>query len=193
MKKSGNVKQQYKREYSSFQAMRQRCNNPNNPAYHNYGGRGIKVCPEWDNFTKFYADMGDRPPGYELDRIDTNGDYCPENCRWVDRITQARNKRSNKLITCNGKTMLLCEWAEYLGENMDTLHARMKRGRAIDGSDIIKYNKNTKYYVQKKEGKRATTWELKTSRKYGFKYLGCFKSEKEAHQFAKTYFKENEK
>lgn len=85
--------------YSTWLSMKDRCRNPNNRAYKNYGGRGIKVCDRWtdwaDGFKNFVEDMGDRPKGYSLDRIDVNGDYCPENCRWSDRVTQNLNRRDN--------------------------------------------------------------------------------------------------
>lgn len=74
--------------------MRQRCNRPNHPAYKNYGGRGISVCPEWSSFQTFLEDVGERPgPEFSLDRIDNDGDYEPGNVRWATRSTQALNRR----------------------------------------------------------------------------------------------------
>lgn len=79
--------------YGSWLAMKKRCNDPNHRWYRRYGGRGIKVAPEWNSdFTAFYVAMGDRPPGHTLDRINNAGDYCPTNCRWADARTQRRNR-----------------------------------------------------------------------------------------------------
>lgn len=81
------------RTYKSFIAMKTRCNNPNTPYYENYGGRGIKICKRWDKFENFLADMGERPEGESLDRINNNGNYTPSNCRWADKSTQQINQR----------------------------------------------------------------------------------------------------
>lgn len=84
----------YTPEYASWLAMRERCNTPGRPNYRYYGGRGIRVCSEWDNFAQFLADLGPRPPGTTLDRIDHDGHYEPGNCRWADLRTQNRNRRA---------------------------------------------------------------------------------------------------
>lgn len=101
------------REYETWHRMRQRCNDSNCPNYKDYGGRGISVCSRWDSFAKFLFDMGPRPSSkHSLDRIDNDGDYCPSNCRWAIQKTQQRNRRSNILITYDGRTKCISEWAE---------------------------------------------------------------------------------
>lgn len=87
----------YTSEYKSWCGILERCNNPNNHKYPIYGGRGIEVCKRWLSFENFYDDMGDKPaPQYSIDRIDTNGDYHPDNCRWATPVLQARNRRATK-------------------------------------------------------------------------------------------------
>jgi hypothetical protein len=115
----------YVAEYRVWNHMLSRCRNPNNPAFKRYGGRGITVCRGWLSFDQFLADMGPRPPGTELDRINNNGPYSPENCRWADATTQANNRRSNRLITFNGKTQTLMQWAKETGIKRSTIQMRL--------------------------------------------------------------------
>lgn len=105
--------------YNTWVAMRQRCRDVNDKQYNDYGGRGIYVCKEWDDFAVFYADLGPRPLGYQLDRIDNDGPYCKENCRWVDRKTQNNNRRSNRIHDIDGEKILHTKLLEIIGYNRD--------------------------------------------------------------------------
>ena len=114
--------------YKVWHGMKRRCYDAKEQTYQNYGGRGIKVCERWHSFENFYADMGDRPDGYEIDRIDNNGDYEPSNCRWASRKEQFKNKRNTVFMTKDGVTKPLIEWAEDLGINRRILYNRKRRG-----------------------------------------------------------------
>ena len=115
--------------YESWTAMRSRCNNPKQASYKNYGGRGIKICDEWNNsFEAFLKDMGERPSSqYSLERIDNNGNYCPGNCKWASLVEQANNKSTNRIISFGGKTMTFAQWSRFLGIDERTLRARINR------------------------------------------------------------------
>lgn len=114
------------RTYYAWRSMRHRCCNPSNASWANYGGRGITVCERWANdYDAFFEDMGEAPEGKSLERVDVDKGYYPENCVWASDLDQGRNKRNNRLLTYDGKTMCLSEWAEFLGVNMDTLHRRL--------------------------------------------------------------------
>lgn len=122
----------YTRLYRIWKRLHTRCYNSNNPDYQKwYGARGITVCNEWLNSFELFRNWA-MENGYEedltIDRIDNNGNYEPSNCRWVDLKTQARNKRNNHLITYNGETHCLAEWAEILGVNVRTLIQRVHYG-----------------------------------------------------------------
>lgn len=113
------------RTYTAWVAMRQRCENPANVRYLAYGGRGIHVCDRWQDFAAFLHDMGECPPRASLDRIDNDGHYTPANCRWTTAKTQARNRRSNRMLTLNGETRCITEWAEHSGVDVDVIRQRI--------------------------------------------------------------------
>lgn len=117
-------------EYKSWAAAVQRCTNPNDASYPDYGGRGITICDRWrDDFGAFLADMGPRPsPKHTIDRKDVNGNYEPGNCRWATPTEQARNQRQTVMLTLGAETRPLADWAERLGISAKLLHARRTWG-----------------------------------------------------------------
>lgn len=120
-------------EYRAWKEMVRRCTNPKCAAWPNYGGRGITVCERWLDLHAFIADMGPRPgPGYEIDRIDNDGNYDPGNCRWVTVKRNARNRRSNRMLEFRGEEHPLAEWCERLGLPRDTVRKRLEAGWSVD-------------------------------------------------------------
>jgi len=126
------------KEYISWQKMKERCFNPVNIKYANYGGRGITVCEQWKNsFENFFRDMGPRPSNYTLDRIHTEGDYEPGNCRWASSREQNRNRRDNVWVEHNGKKIIQQELLNKLGIKTSHLLYHKRVGRSLN--DVIKY------------------------------------------------------
>lgn len=142
--KNSNYKHGYKhtRIHHIWVDIRQRCNNPHNHAYANYGGRGITVCEDWNNFTAFLS--WSKANGYSdnltIDRIDVNKGYCPDNCRWVSRKVQSINKRNNRLVTYKGQTKTLREWADTFHVNYDMLRYRLDNWSNLD--DVFNLNRH---------------------------------------------------
>lgn len=115
--------------YDIWDAMKQRCLNPNDNRWKDYGGRGITICQRWMDYRNFLADIGERPEGRSLDRFpDNNGNYEPGNCRWATRVEQQNNMRSNVVLSHNGKSQTVAQWAAELGINKSTLSKRLSRG-----------------------------------------------------------------
>lgn len=121
-------------EYGVWVGIKNRCENRNDPSYPNYGGRGIKVCARWRaSFPAFLKDMGHRPsPYHEVDRIDTDGNYEPGNCRWATSKTNNRNRRNNRRITYMGQTLCLAAWSERTGIGRSTIAFRLDRGWTVE-------------------------------------------------------------
>ncbi len=117
-------------EYKIWRDMKRRCYTPTTRGYANYGGRGITICEEWrTSFHVFLRDMGPRPSAkHSIERTDNDGPYSPDNCRWATKQEQSRNTRRNIPLTLNGRTLLLCEWADELGLTSQTLTKRLSRG-----------------------------------------------------------------
>jgi hypothetical protein len=112
-----------------WRAMLYRCDNPNDHAYHNYGGRGIKVCEEWRKFEVFYSEMGDPPRGGTIERKDTSGPYAKWNCKWASMKEQQNNKRNNVVLEAFGKSQTMTQWAEEFRMPLNTLRNRLFRAK----------------------------------------------------------------
>ena len=131
-------------EYQSWAHIKARCFNPKDKDFADYGGRGIKMCERWEkSFEAFFADMGKKPEGMKsIDRIDVNGNYCKENCRWANNYMQSRNKRNNRYLEINGLEMCLSDWATHLGINVSTLIERIREWPLEKALSTFKENSN---------------------------------------------------
>jgi hypothetical protein len=118
--------------HNSWYSMRDRCLNPKSKDYPNWGGRGVEICERWGVFENFLDDMGFRPEGHTIGRMDNDGDYCPDNCKWETYKQQQRNKRNTNWITRDGETKSVSTWSEETGIHRDTLASRKRRGCDID-------------------------------------------------------------
>lgn len=126
-------------EYKIWAGIKARCYDEKTKGYLNYGGRGIIMCDRWLIFDNFYADMGDRPnKKMSIERIDNEGNYCKENCRWATRIEQQNNKRNNIYVTYEGKTLSLSAWSREKNINTGTLNGRYHRGKR--GEELFTHN-----------------------------------------------------
>lgn len=151
--------QDYIKEYRIWNAMKNRCYNQSCDMYSTYGGRGIKICDRWlgeDGFVNFYNDMGKRPVdengrAYQIDRIDNDGNYCPENCRWVHPKVNARNRSDNVYATIYGEKMCKQDVCRLLGISRTAIERHMsRRGEDIDTA-IIKILERKGYLLTKVE------------------------------------------
>lgn len=122
------INRSYSKTYRIWQAMIQRCKNPHTRHYDDYGGRGIIVCERWECFDNFLHDMGERPGKMEIERLDNSLGYFPGNCKWATRKEQMRNTRRNRLLSFNGKTQCLSDWADSLGISRNMIYGRLNRG-----------------------------------------------------------------
>lgn len=128
-----------------WEQMKQRCYNPKDNRYHSHGARGIAVCPRWlESYSNFLEDMGEKPDKLTLERIDNDGDYSLENCKWATYTEQNNNKRNNLIFTINGMTKSLTEWLKETEVTRDQFNGRKFRGWSPEKSlftPIIKYRK----------------------------------------------------
>lgn len=123
--------------YYVWKTMRGRCRRPTHNRYASYGGRGIRVCERWESFEAFFEDMGEGyQPGLTIDRIDRDGDYSKENCRWVTQKVQQRNRRNNAVVSSPWGMVSIAELSELSGINRQTLESRHWRG--WKDSDLLK-------------------------------------------------------
>lgn len=123
----------YSPEHKAWSAMNARCSNPKDARYPRYGGRGIVVCKRWRlSFEAFFSDMGERPDGCSLDRIDNDGDYKPSNCRWATRRQQNRNYSRNRRLTWRRRTLSMQEWSDVTGLPYSTIEGRVRLGWSVD-------------------------------------------------------------
>ena len=143
-KELGACYKDYRKEYQVWTNMKERCMNPKNRMFRFYGKRGIKVCDRWlgeDGFLNFYRDMGKRPVGedgrvFQIDRIDNDGNYCPENCRWLHPKANARNRRDNVFITIYGEKMCKQDACKLLGISRAAVERHMAMGEDADSAVI---------------------------------------------------------
>ena len=135
--------------YNNWISMKRRCYYEGDKDFHNYGGRGIKVCDRWkDNFSAFIFDMGVKPsPKHSVDRIDNNKNYEPENCRWSTMKNQGNNRRTNIRFTYQGESLTIPEWEAKLGLSRASIYQRLKRGFSVE------YSLTTPVRVRKRKKK----------------------------------------
>lgn len=121
--------------YRVWIAMVRRCHCPNDNGFQYYGGRGIEVCKEWrESVEQFFADMGPRPAGSSIDRINNDGHYEPGNCRWATTKEQSRNRRNNRFLTIRGRTLTIADWVSESGVDRGTVFFRLKRGWSAESA-----------------------------------------------------------
>lgn len=187
-------------EYRIWLQMRDRCRNPNCPGFGRYGGRGIQVCPEWDDFLVFLKDMGPRPsPKHSIERKDNDGNYEPDNCIWGTRHQQNSNKVTSVRLSLNGRSFTVSEWASLLRVNTRSLFLRVQRGWSAEKALTTPFAKRrfrkqaghkNNDGVPPKNGfiapvgvswnRRSGYWFSRVTHKGSRIFLGCFNTWQEA-------------
>lgn len=161
------------RLYRIWKTMRTRCNNQHAKSYHDYGGRGIKICEDWDTFENFYE--WSMSNGYSdnltIDRIDVDGMYCPDNCRWISRGDQNRNRRNNIKLLYAGRTYTPVELSEMLGISINTIYDAHRNRGLVDFSNYKPRHSQIRNITRRHNGYELT---IKG------KYMGKFKTVEEA-------------
>lgn len=157
--------------YSVWASMKARCYNKNLPTYHCYGGRQIAICEEWLEFVPFYEwAMGHGyRKGLTIERVENSGNYEPDNCTWIPPEQQARNKRTNKIITYNGKSMLLIDWGKETGLGIVVLCKRFLRGWSVEKALNTPLQNNSRLITYKNKAMSLAQWAKKLE--IGYKTL----------------------
>lgn len=118
--------------WKTWKSMRDRCCDYRHKDYSNYGGRGISICDRWrESFQDFLSDMGERPESMSIERIDNDGNYEPSNCCWANNEQQGRNRRTNRVLTLDGRSMCMKDWSLETGISDQTIHHRLKAGWTV--------------------------------------------------------------
>lgn len=186
-------------EYRCYHRMKDRCYKPAAVKYDDYGGRGISVCVRWDSFENFFEDMGLCPRGCSLDRIDNDGNYEPENCRWATSAQQARNRRNNLMMTYNGKTQCATDWAKETGIHKAVISRRIYRGWPPELVVIpnTRYGKLTEEERKRQRAAKQSVYQaVRSGRLVKPEYCeepGCCDTKVEAHHhkgYAKEYYQD---
>lgn len=133
----GGASGEFSGAYRSWRSMKQRCLNPSSRGWSEYGAKGVKVCDRWLTYENFVSDMGERPEGYSLERLDVFGDYTPENCKWIPVQEQARNKRNTVRYLYEGKVVIQAELARLLGLHSTSLTSMRRQNRLPAGIKFL--------------------------------------------------------
>jgi hypothetical protein len=160
--------------YKSWVKMKRRCTSPNAHNYKSYGGRGITFCERWKSFINFANDMGERPASHTLERIDNEGMYCPENCRWATQHDQCKNRRGCVKVVVNGKTLTATDAAKICTVHRKTIGKRIAAG--MSSEDALKGGRsgmNKRHEAVKYKGKTRSVAEW--SRIYGIPYKTLYR------------------
>jgi len=177
--------ERYLKERLAFNAIVARCNYENTRSYKDYGGRGIKCL--YSDYKDFLADVGPAPTKkHTIDRIDNNGNYEKGNCRWITMSEQARNKRSNVLITINGVTKIQSDWAKELNIPVSTLHNRIAIGSK---NPLVSVNKNWSIYQDKVYKKYHARFDKVVNKVHERKNIGAFKIYEDAVSACEKFIK----
>ena len=147
--------------YKVWAGMKQRCENPSSKRYLDYGGRGISLCSEWRNFISFFewAKTHGYQVGLDIDRIDNNGNYSPENCRFVTRAKNNRNKRSNAMVEFSGSVKPLVEWSEQFGIDPKIAWKRLNRGWSAEETFLLPVGTRKRYKTPEELARLKEEWK----------------------------------